>query len=200
MRLLMLAPPGGGKGTQGTLLAEATGVAHLSSGELLRAETGKGTPTGRAVAGYLARGDLVPDDLLFGLVTSAAVTAASNTGGFILDGFPRTLPQARRAHKIGLELDLLLDAVIYLTAPEPVLVRRLLDRARVHGRADDTPEVIRHRLQVFAEQTEPLADYYRNRGILLTVNADQSLGEVSAAITARLAERGILSTSIRQQE
>lgn len=96
MRLLMLAPPGAGKGTQGTRFAEATGVAHLSSGELLRAEIGKDTPTGRAVAGYLARGDLVPDDLLFGLVTLAAVTAASNTGGFILDGFPRTLPQARR--------------------------------------------------------------------------------------------------------
>jgi adenylate kinase len=110
------------------------------------------------------------------------VAAAAARGGYILDGFPRTLPQAITAAEIGARLDLTLDATIYLHVPEPVLVERLLARAR----PDDTPDVIRHRLQVFADTTRPLIDYYRNRGILVEVEADQPPESITDEIVSRL--------------
>lgn len=193
MRLLMLGPPGSGKGTHGTRLSEEHGVVHVSSGDVLRAELANGTPLGRKLAGYLAKGDLVPDDVLFELLVPIAVSAAQDTGGFIADGFPRTPAQARRAYQeIGIDRDLPLQAVVSLVVPEPVLMQRLLDRARVQGRADDTPEIIQHRLDMFREQTEPLVDYYRGRGILLPIDGDQSTDEVYVEIKTGLAERGII--------
>jgi len=193
MRLLMLGPPGSGKGTHGTRLSEEHGVVHVSSGDVLRAELANGTPLGRKLAGYLAKGDLVPDDVLFELLVPIAVSAAQDTGGFIADGFPRTPAQARRAYQeIGIDRDLPLQAVVSLVVPEPVLMQRLLDRARVQGRADDTPEIIQHRLDVFREQTEPLVDYYRGRRILLPIDGDQSTDEVYVEIKTGLAERGII--------
>jgi len=193
MRLLMLGPPGSGKGTHGTRLSEEYGVVHVSSGDVLRAELANGTPLGRKLAGYLAKGDLVPDDVLFELLVPIAVSAAQDTGGFIADGFPRTPAQARRAYQeIGIDRDLPLQAVVSLVVPEPVLMQRLLDRARVQGRADDTPEIIQHRLDVFREQTEPLVDYYRGRRILLPIDGDQSTDEVYVEIKTGLAERGII--------
>ena len=193
MRLLMLGPPGSGKGTHGTRLSEEHGVVHVSSGDVLRAELANGTPLGRKLAGYLAKGDLVPDDVLFELLVPIAVSAAQDTGGFIADGFPRTPAQARRAYQeIGIDRDLPLQAVVSLVVPEPVLMQRLLDRARVQGRADDTPEIIQHRLDMFREQTEPLVDYYRGRRILLPIDGDQSTDEVYVEIKTGLAERGII--------
>ena len=187
MRLLLLAPPGAGKGTQGELLAARLGVRHIAAGDLLRAEVRAGTPGGDQIAGFQERGDLVPDQLVIDLLLPVVIEAAAH-GGYILDGFPRTLPQATRAAEIGVQLDVTLDATVYLYAPEAVLTQRLLARASQEGRADDTAGVIRHRLEVFAETTEPLVAYYRKRGILVAVDADQPPESVTAQIQVRLSE------------
>ena len=177
----MVAAPGGGKGTQGERLAAKFGILHVSSGEVLRAEVGAGTPAGREIAAFQRRGDLVPDQIVLALLTPV-VAAAAARGGYILDGFPRTLPQAVTAADLGRRLDLTLDAAVYLNVPEPVLMQRLLARAR----ADDTIDVIRHRLEVFTETTSPLIDYYRDRGILVEVDGDQPPESITADIQARL--------------
>jgi len=183
VRLLLLAAPGGGKGTQGERLASHFGVRHISSGDVLRAAAGDGSPAGREVAAHQQRGDLVPDQIVFDLLVPV-VAAAAARGGYILDGFPRTVPQAITAADIGARLDLTLDATIYLHVPEPVLVQRLLARAR----PDDSPDVIRHRLEVFTETTSPLIEYYRNRGILVEVDADQPPESITDEIVSRLPE------------
>jgi adenylate kinase len=192
VRVVMLSPPGAGKGTHGRWLTQETGAAHISSGDLLRAEIARGSGLGRQVAAYTARGDLVPDDLIFSILIPAVVAAARNTGGYVLDGFPRTMPQALRAAQVGVELDLTSDAVIYLTAPEEELVTRLLDRAQRDGRADDTLGVIRHRLAVFTRETAPLVDYYRGRGLLLELSTDRPEADVRADLRDRLEARGLM--------
>jgi adenylate kinase len=188
MRLLLLAPPGAGKGTQGARLADRLGVQHVSAGELLRAEARAGTPAGREVAGHLRRGDLVPDAIVFDVLTPVVVAAVAR-GGYILDGFPRTLPQATAAADLGARLGLTLHAVVFLYAPEAVLVQRLLDRAGQGGRSDDTADVIHHRLEVFATTTSPLIAYYRDRGILLEVDADRPPEAVTTEILTGLSDR-----------
>ena len=185
MKLLLVGAPGSGKGTQGQALASLYGVEHISSGEVLRVEVRAGTPRGREVATFQRRGDLVPDQIVFELLIPA-VAAATARGGYILDGFPRTVPQALQAADIARRLDLTLDAAIYLNVPEPVLLQRLMARAR----PDDTEEVIKHRLEVFAETTNPLLDYYRQRrGILVEVDGDQPPEAITAEIQARLSDR-----------
>jgi adenylate kinase len=185
LRLLLVGAPGSGKGTQGKALASLYGIEHISSGEVLRIEVRAGTPLGREVAAFQRRGDLVPDAIVFDLVIPV-VAAASARGGYILDGFPRTVSQALRAADVGRRLDLSLDAAIYLNVPDEVLLQRLLARAR----PDDSAEVIKHRLEVFAETTHPLIDYYRDqRGILMEVDGNQPAEAITAEIQARLADR-----------
>ncbi len=191
MRLIMLSPPGAGKGTHARLLSQATGITHISSGDLLRAEIARSTDLGARLSRYTTRGDLVPDDLIFEMLIPAVVQAARNTGGYVLDGFPRTMPQATRAARIGIELGLVSDAAIYLTAPDDILVERIHERGQREGRADDTPQVIRHRLAVFAEQTQPLIGYYRDRGILLELDTNRPQADVHAHLRALLDARGI---------
>jgi adenylate kinase len=185
MRLLLLAPPGGGKGTQGERLAERLGVEHISAGERLRAEARSGTPAGLEIARYQERGDLVPDAIVLDVLTPVVVAAVAR-GGYILDGFPRTLPQATAAAELGDRLGLTLNAVIYLYAPEDVLVQRLLGRAAEGGRSDDNAAVIQHRLDVFTTTTSPLIAYYRERGILWAVDADRPPDAVTTDILTRL--------------
>jgi adenylate kinase len=192
MRVVMLSPPGAGKGTHSKWLTQQTGAAHISSGELLRAEVARGSGLGRQVAAYTDRGDLVPDELIFDVLIPAVVAAARETGGYVLDGFPRTMPQALRAAQIAAELGIISDAVIYLTAPEEELVARLLDRAERDGRPDDTLDVIRHRLAVYARETAPLVDYYRGRGILLELSTDRPEADVRADLRDGLAARGLV--------
>lgn len=185
MRLLLVGAPGSGKGTQSTALASLYGVEHISSGEVLRVEARAGTPLGREVAAFQRRGDLVADQIVFDLVIPV-VAAAAARGGYILDGFPRTVSQAMEAFDVARRLDLTLDAAVYLNVPEPVLLQRLMSRAR----PDDTEEVIKHRLEVFAETTRPLIAYYRQqRGILVEVDGDQPPEAITAEIQARLADR-----------
>ena len=188
MRLLLLAPPGAGKGTQGDRLARHLGVEHVAAGDVLRAAARAGTPAGREIAAYQQRGDLVPDAIVFDVLTPLVVAAVAH-GGYVLDGFPRTLPQADAAAALGTRLGLTLQAVVYLYAPEAVLVQRLLGRAGQEGRSDDTSAVIRHRLEVFTTTTSPLIDYYRDRGILLAVDADRPPEAVTSEILARLSDR-----------
>jgi len=197
MRLIMLSPPGAGKGTHSKQLSLATGIAHISSGDLLRAEIDRGTELGLRLSEYTARGDLVPDDLIFDFLIPVVVEASRDTGGYVLDGFPRTMPQALRAAQIGIEFDLVSDAAVYLTAPDEVLIERLRDRAQREGRADDTPEVIRHRLAVFAAETQPLVDYYRRRGILIELDTDRPQADVQADLRAQLAARGVPESRAR---
>jgi adenylate kinase len=185
VRLLLLAPPGAGKGTQSERLAAWSGAQHIAAGELLRAEAQAQSGMGRKIAAYQARGDLVPDQIVLDVLIPA-VTAAAARGGFILDGFPRNLSQAVAAAELGTRLGVTLQAAIYLQAPEAVLIQRLLDRACQDGRTDDKADVIRHRFQVYAETTGALVPYYAERGILVTVNADQPPDAVTAEIQARL--------------
>jgi adenylate kinase len=192
VRVIMLSPPGGGKGTHSKWLTRQTGAAHISSGDLLRAEVARGSRLGRRVAAYTARGDLVPDDLIFRILMPAVVAAARDTGGYVLDGFPRTMAQALRSAEWGTEFALMSQAVIYLTAPEEELVSRLLDRAQREGRADDTLSVIRHRLAVFASETAPLVDYYRGRDILVELSTDRPEAEVQADLRDWLESRGLM--------
>jgi len=185
VRLLLLAPPGAGKGTQGERLAARYGVRHIAAGDLLRAEAQAGGRLGREIAAHQARGDLVPDQVVLDVLTPAVVDAAAR-GGYILDGFPRTLAQATAAAQIAARLGVTLQAAVYMHAPDTVLTRRLLDRAGEGGRSDDRADVIRHRLEVFAETTGLLVPYYSERGILVAVNADQPPDSVTADIQSGL--------------
>lgn len=192
VRVVMLSPPGAGKGTHGRWLTQQTGAAHISSGDLLRAEVARGSGLGRQVAAYTERGDLVPDDLIFSILIPAVVAATRDTGGYVLDGFPRTMPQALRAARFGTELYLTADAVVFLTASEQELVTRLLDRAHRDGRVYDTLGVIRHRLAIFTRETAPLVDYYRGPGILVELSTDRPEEDVRADLRDWLEARGLM--------
>lgn len=191
--MLLLAPPGAGKGTQGERLATRYGVRHIAAGDLLRAEAQAGGPLGEEIAAYQSRGDLVPDQVVLDVLTPAVVDAAAH-GGYILDGYPRNLPQAHAAAELAARLGVTLQAAVYLYAPDGVLTRRLLARASQGGRTDDTAEVIRHRLELYAETTGPLVPYYTERGILVAVNADQSPDAVTADIEAKLSKLSLPSS------
>jgi adenylate kinase len=185
VRLLLLAPPGAGKGTQGQRLAAWSGARHIAVGDLLREQGRSPDVLGREIAAYQARGDLVPDQIVLDVLTPV-VTRAAARGGYILDGFPRTLAQAIAAAELAARLDLSIDAAVYLRVPESVLIKRLLARASESGRADDKADVIRHRFRVFAETTGVLVPYYTERGLLTTVDADQPPDAVNADIRKRL--------------
>jgi len=187
MRLLLLAPPGAGKGTQGDRLAARFGVEHIAAGDILRDQARADTPAGREIAAYQQRGDLVPDQIVLE-VMMPRVEKAVEHGGYILDGFPRTLSQATAAAEIARQRGLTLDHVVYLHAPDEVLTRRMLHRAEQDGRGDDTAEVIAYRLRVFDQATRPLIDYYRGRGILVEVEADQTPDAVTGDILAAVSD------------
>jgi adenylate kinase len=177
VRIVLLGAPGSGKGTLGDRLAGELGLPHLSTGDLLRAEAAAGTGHGRRVAPYLARGALVPDDLTDAVV-GPALAEARERGGYVLDGYPRTVGQAEH-----LADDVV---VVHLALPDEVARRRLAGRAE--GRADDAdPAVIDRRIAVYHEQTAPLLDLYSRRGALVTVDGNQPPDEVAADVLAALA-------------
>jgi adenylate kinase len=185
MNLLLIGPPGSGKGTQGQLLSDRFGLVHIAAGDLLRAEVEAGTPIGKEAADYLDRGELVPDPVIIDLLMPVVIAAVAENG-YVLDGFPRSVGQALVARKLAEEAGATPDAVIYLEASRDVLVGRILERAKVEGRSDDTAEVVHNRLQVFDEATRPLVDYYRSRGLLYVVDANQSEDEVAERILAAI--------------
>jgi adenylate kinase len=185
MNLLLIGPPGSGKGTQGELLATRFGLTHIAAGDLLRAEVEAKTEIGQAVEDYLDRGELVPDEIVIELMTPKLI-AASEDRGYVLDGFPRSVGQALVVREMAEKFDATADAVIYLEAARGELVRRIVARAEVEGRSDDTEEVVHNRLQVFDEATHPLVEYYRGRGLLHVINANQSEEQVTEDIIAAL--------------
>jgi len=182
MRLLLIGAPGAGKGTQATLIAERFHIAHISSGDLLRTHVQENTTIGRAAREFLAKGDLVPDSIVMDMLRKPVV-AASEAGGYVLDGFPRTVEQAKAAYETAQELGVAVEVAIYLDVPTAELTRRLLARGR--GK-DDTPEVIEHRLEVFEAMTRPMLDYYAEREELITVKGARPVPEVFWSITVQL--------------
>lgn len=180
-RALLLAPPGAGKGTQGERLAERHGVPHLATGDILREHVAKGTDLGIAAKEHMDSGRLVPDALVIDMILER-LGGSEPVKEFLLDGFPRTLRQARAAYEWGTAMDRTFDAVIMLEVPEDELVRRLVDRGIASGRTDDTEDVIRERFHVYEENTAPLIDFYEERGILLRVDGTGTIEEVTDRI------------------
>jgi adenylate kinase len=185
MNVLLIGPPGSGKGTQGERLAQRLGLEHISAGDLLREEVDSGTPLGERIADIMRRGELVPDAVILSLVMPR-VLAAAQGNGYLLDGFPRSVEQASEARKLAELADAAPDAVIYLDAPREELVRRILARAQREGRADDNPETVKNRLRIFDEATRPLIDHYRRRRLLRMINADQDEDKVTEDILQAL--------------
>jgi adenylate kinase len=187
----LVAPPGAGKGTQAAKLAEHYGIAHLSSGELLRQEIAADTEIGSKAADYVRRGDLVPDELIFQIL-AAPIIEASRTGGYVLDGFPRNLRQAEAAYQTAREIvGIELQAVIHLDVSRGELTRRLLARAQREGRTDDAEEIITHRLEVYAVETEPLLGFYRQRGLMFDINGEQDEQQVFSDIVSAVESQHI---------
>ena len=185
MRVLLIGPPGAGKGTQAVRIAEHFDLAKIATGDLLREQVAKGTELGKVAKEYMDRGDLVPDDIVIEM-TRDRMLEASEEGGYVLDGYPRTLAQAEAAYRWALARGIPFDLTLYFEIEEEELLARLAGRAREEHRSDDTEETVRHRLEVFANQTRPLVDYYQRRGILVPINAVGPIDAISEEIFATL--------------
>jgi adenylate kinase len=186
MRVLMVAPPGAGKGTQGAVIAAHFDIPHIATGDLLREHVARQTELGRAVQHHLDRGELVPDEIVLDIVRYAFEDARRRGGGYVLDGMPRNLAQARALYQIGLDLGMTANVALHLRADDDELVRRLLARAALEHRADDTEPVIRKRLALYHEVTHPIVAWYAERGILVTVDAMRPVERVGRQILTAL--------------
>ncbi len=185
MRVLLIGPPGAGKGTQASRIADHFDLARIATGDLLREQVVDGTELGKVAKAYMDRGDLVPDDLVIEM-TRDRMVEANEEGGYVLDGYPRTLAQAEAAYRWALARGIPFDLTLYFEIEEQELLARLAGRAREEHRSDDTEETVRHRLEVFANQTRPLVDYYQRRGILVPINAVGPIDAISEEIFATL--------------
>ena len=185
MRLVLLGAPGSGKGTQATRLKEHLQVPHVSTGDLLRAEVKAGSPLGLQAKEVMARGELVSDEILLGMLEDR-FSRGDVAQGFILDGYPRNLAQAAALDALLPRIGQPIAAAIQLEVDNELLIERRAGRARAEGRADDTPEAVRKRLQVYDEQTAPVIGYYRDAGRLGVVDGVGTLDEVSNRILAAL--------------
>ncbi len=182
MRLLLIGAPGAGKGTQAVRLAEHFGVTHISSGDLLRQHVTDHTSFGAQVKQYVSAGDLVPDQLVLDMLRKPIVEASAR-GGYVLDGFPRTVQQAGIAYETARELGVAVQVAAYLHVDSEELVRRLLARGRG---TDDTQAVIEHRLEVYEAKTRPMIEYYEDRGILVRVDGTQPEDAVTADLVQKI--------------
>jgi adenylate kinase len=190
VRVLILGPQGSGKGTQAKRIAAERGAAHVATGDILRAAVADGSELGRRVAPILERGDLVPDDLMIDLIRERL----EREDTFVLDGFPRTLPQAEALDAMLDEIGKPLDAVILLEVPDDVATGRLHLRALEEGRVDDSPEVIRNRLRLYHELTEPVVERYRRNGTLVAVEGVGAVESVGRQIDEALSRVGVGSS------
>jgi adenylate kinase len=182
MRLLLIGAPGAGKGTQAERLAERFGLTHISSGDLLRQHVRDQTSIGQTIKAYVDAGDLVPDSVVLDMLRKPVVEAAES-GGYVLDGFPRTVAQAKAAFEVAHALGVEVQAAVHLDVPDEELIRRLLARGRG---SDDSEEVIAHRLQVYREKTIPLLEYYASREWMFAVDGARPPGQVHEDIVGRL--------------
>ena len=185
MRVLLIGPPGAGKGTQASRIADHFDLARIATGDLLREQVANGTELGKVAKEYMDRGDLVPDDIVIEM-TRDRMVEASEEGGYVLDGYPRTLAQAEAAYRWATARGIQFDLTLYFEIEEDELLARLAGRAREQHRSDDAEETVRHRLEVFAAQTHPLVDYYQRRGILVRINAVGPVDAISEEIFATL--------------
>ena len=190
MRIVLVGPPGAGKGTQAGRIVDRFGGMHIATGDILRSNADRGTELGRTASRYMDRGELVPDDVMIEMVLER-LGEEDCAGGFVLDGFPRTVPQAEAlGERLG-ELGRPLDAVVSLQVGEDELRDRLAARAEEQDRAEDDDEgAIRRRLELFNRETEPLLDFYDGEGLLVSVEAEGDADEVSRRIAAALDGRG----------
>ena len=185
MRVLLIGPPGAGKGTQAVRIADHFDLGWIATGNLLREQVANGTELGKVAKEYMDKGDLVPDDLVIEM-TRDRMAQAAEEGGYVLDGYPRTLAQAEAAYRWAVAKGIPFDLTLYFEIEEEELFARLAGRAREEHRSDDTEETVRHRLEVFANQTRPLVDYYQRRGILVRINAVGPIDAISEQIFASL--------------
>jgi adenylate kinase len=191
MRLVLLGPPGAGKGTQAGQLSKVWSIPHVATGDIFRANVREGTELGRRAKQYMDRGDLVPDEVVIAMVMDR-ITESDCADGFILDGFPRTVAQAealdRRLRRPSVPQEPL-DAALNFEITEEELFRRLVTRAEREHRSDDAEEIVRHRLEVYHANTKPLVDYYERQGVLVVVDGMGSIDEVNRRIRDSLEER-----------
>jgi len=188
LKLIFLGPPGAGKGTQAARIEAAYKIPQLSTGDMLRAAVAAGTETGRQAKDIMARGDLVPDSVVIDII-SERIQAADCANGFILDGFPRNVSQARALDGVLVKEGVNLDAVIELAVDPEILIARILKRVQESPdgpRDDDTEEALQHRLRVYEDQTAPVADFYAEKGILRTLDGMQEIDEVTQQIRSAL--------------
>ncbi len=185
MRLILMGPPGAGKGTQAKVISGRLGVPAISTGDIFRANVSQETPLGLEAKRYMDAGDYVPDEVTNAMVRGR-IAEPDAEGGFLLDGYPRTVAQVEELDAMLSDAGHELDAVVVLTVDQEELVARLLKRAQTEGRADDTEDVIRRRQEVYADQTAPLIAVYRDRGLLREVDGMGSVDEVSARVFAVL--------------
>jgi adenylate kinase len=204
MNLLLYGPPGSGKGTQAAMLTKRFGIPHISTGDILRAEVKAGTPLGRQAQPIMARGDYVPDEIMIGIIRNRLVEQDAEAG-FILDGFPRTIPQAEALDALLKEIGKPFDRVVYLRVEMPELVRRLAGRmtcpvdqrtfppgtgscpdhhVALEQRADDRPEAVQNRIEVYVSKTLPLLDYYRALGLVSEVEGVGTIEEIHSRVLA----------------
>ena len=177
LNIILCGAPGSGKGTQSAFIAQKYGVQHLSTGDVLRAEIATGSDLGKQIDGLISKGNLVPDDMMYGVIENYIASLPDDCKGTIFDGYPRTVAQAEsltklleKYHKEAIMIDLLVD--------EQLLIQRLLERGKSSGRADDNLNTIRHRIAVYHQQTEPIAHYYLHHGNYCPVNGNHNMADV----------------------
>ncbi len=180
-RLIFMGPPGAGKGTQAKIICDDLKIPQISTGEILRASIQAGKELGLKAKKYMDAGDLVPDEVVIGIIRERIVEPDCKNG-FLLDGFPRTIEQAKALDEMLKELNRNLDVVLNLSVPEDELLKRLLERAKIEGRSDDNEETIKNRLNNYNQKTFPLIQYYREKGLLKEINGVGSIEQIAALI------------------
>ena len=177
LNIILCGAPGSGKGTQSAFIAQKYGVQHLSTGDVLRAEIAKGSELGKQIDALISKGNLVPDDMMYGVIENYIASLPTDCKGTIFDGYPRTVAQAESLTKLLKKYNM--EAImIDLMVDEQLLIQRLIERGKVSGRADDNLNTIRHRIAVYHNQTEPIAHYYLHHGNYFAVNGNHTMADV----------------------